>query len=163
MLPEWMKEVDMGPCKCSAIYHGKKGFVGKTIDGIFSFIQEAFISETYAKRNGLLQSLDPRAKLISILAVIFATSMIGDLNVLIFVYRLTLLFAYLSKIECRILHQAGLALHSHLCGHHRPAHDLQYLPCPGDPYFRLAYLGPGSPPGTIFTCPSQHLHHQARS
>lgn len=81
------------------MYHGKKGFIGKTVDGIFGFLQEAFISETYARRSGLLQSLDPRAKLISILAVVFATSMIADLEVLIFVYLLTLMFAYLSKIE----------------------------------------------------------------
>ena len=99
MIPNWMKEVDVGPCQCSTIYHGKKGFVGKTIDGIFSFLQEAFVSETYAKRNGLLQSLDPRAKMISILAVIFATSVIQDLDVLIVVYMLTLLFAYLSKVD----------------------------------------------------------------
>ena len=79
MIPEWMKEVDTGPCQCTAVYHGKKGFVGKTIDGIFSFLQEAFVSETYSKRDGLLQGLDPRAKLISILAVIFATSVIGKL------------------------------------------------------------------------------------
>jgi cobalt/nickel transport system permease protein len=94
-----MKEVDVGPCRCSAIYHGKKGFVGKTIDGIFGFLEEAFISESFSRRSGLLQSLDPRTKLISILAVIFATSLIGDLRVLIFVYMLTLLFSYLSKIN----------------------------------------------------------------
>ncbi len=99
MIPDWMKEVDVGPCRCSATYHGKKGFVGKTIDGIFGFLEEAFISESFSRRNGLLQSLDPRAKLISILAIIFATSLIGDLRVLIFVYSLTLLFSYLSKID----------------------------------------------------------------
>ena len=99
MIPDWMKEVDVGPCRCSAVYHGKKGFVGKTIDGIFGFLEEAFISESFSRRNGLLQSLDPRAKLISILALIFATSLIGDLRLLIFVYSLTLLFSYLSKID----------------------------------------------------------------
>jgi cobalt/nickel transport system permease protein len=84
MIPNWMKEVDIGPCQCAAVYHGKKSFIGKTIEGIFDFLQEAFVTETYTKRDGLLQSLDPRAKLVSILAVIFATSLIADLNVLIF-------------------------------------------------------------------------------
>ena len=93
-----MKEVDTGSCNCTAVYHGKKGFVGKTIEGIFSFLEEAFVSETNSKKSGLLQSLDPRAKLVSILAVIFATSLIGNLRVLIFIYLLTLLFSYLSKI-----------------------------------------------------------------
>ena len=123
-----MKEVGAGPCQCSAEYHGKKGFVGKTIDGIFGFLEEAFVSESYSRRLGLLQSLDPRAKLISILAVIFATSLIGNLRVLIFIYVLTLVFAYLSKIEDRFLHKASLALHTYICGHYRCTHDLQYLP-----------------------------------
>ena len=54
MIPDWMNEVNTSPCKCSAVYHGKKGFVGKTIDGIFSFLEEAFVTETYSKRSGLL-------------------------------------------------------------------------------------------------------------
>ena len=143
MLPEWMKEVDVGPCKCSAVYHGKKGFVGKTIDGIYGFIQEAFISETYAKRNGLLQSLDPRAKLISILAVIFATSTIGDLNVLIFVYLLTLLFAHLSKINVGFFIKRVWLFIPIFAG-------IIALPMifnvflPGKCIFQVAYLGPGA-------------------
>jgi cobalt/nickel transport system permease protein len=143
MLPEWMKEVDKGPCSCSATYHGKKGFVGKTIDGIFGFIQEAFISETYAKRNGLLQSLDPRAKLISILAVIFATSTIGDLNVLIFVYGLTLLFAHLSKINVGFFIKRVWLFIPIFAG-------IIALPMifnvflPGQCIFQVAYLGPGA-------------------
>lgn len=143
MLPDWMKEVDVGPCKCSAIYHGKKGFVGKTIDGIFGFIQEAFISETYAKRSGLLQSLDPRAKLISMLAVIFATSTIGDLNVLIFVYLLTLLFAHLSKINVGFFIKRVWLFIPIFAG-------IIALPMifniflPGQCIFQVAYLGPGA-------------------
>lgn len=99
MVPEWMKEVDIGSCRCSTIYHGKKGFVGKTIDGILSFMEESFISESFSRRNGFLQSLDPRAKLVSILILIFATTLIGDLRLLIFIYLLMLLFSYLSKID----------------------------------------------------------------
>jgi cobalt/nickel transport system permease protein len=87
MIPDWMREADTGPCQCSAVYHGKLGFVGKTVDGIFDFLEDAFVSESNSRRSGLLQSLDPRAKLISILAVIFSTSLIGDLRVLTFIYR----------------------------------------------------------------------------
>lgn len=99
MIPDWMKEVDIDPCRCSATSHGKKSFVGKTIDSILDFMEEAFVSEGYSKRNGILQNLDPRAKLVSILALVFATTLISDLRLLIFVYMLTLLFSYLSKIN----------------------------------------------------------------
>jgi cobalt/nickel transport system permease protein len=99
MIPDWMKEVDIEIRHCSAVSHGKKGFIGKTIDGIFGFLQEAFVSESFSKRDGLLQSLDPRAKLVSILFLVFATSLIGDLRLLVFVYLLTLLLSYFSKID----------------------------------------------------------------
>ena len=151
MIPDWMKEVDVGPCQCSAVYHGKKGFVGKTIDGIFGFLQEAFVSETYAKRDGLLQSLDPRAKLISILAVIFATSMIGDLNVLIFVYLLTLLFAYLSKIDVWFFIKRVWLFIPIFAG-------IIALPMifniffPGDPLISVGISWARSSPRTIFAC-----------
>ena len=143
MIPDWLKEVNVAPCRCSAVYHGKKGFVGKTIEGIFSFLEEAFISETYAKRDGLLQSLDPRAKLISILIVIFATSMIGDLDLLIFVYLATLLFAYLSKIELLFFIKRVWLFIPVFAG-------IIALPMifniffPGDPLFQVLHLGPGA-------------------
>lgn len=142
MIPDWMKEVDDGPCRCSAVYHGKKGFVGRTIDGIFSFLQEAFVSDTYAKRAGLLQGLDPRAKLVSILAVIFATSMIGKLYLLILVYLLTLLLAYLSLVDVVFFIKRVWLFIPIFAG-------IIALPMifniffPGEPLILLAYLGPG--------------------
>ncbi len=143
MIPDWMKDVDVAPCRCSAVYHGKKSFIGKTIEGIFDFLQEAFVAETYTKRDGLLQSLDPRTKLVSILAVIFATSLIGDLDVLIFVYMLTLLFAYLSKIEVWFFIKRVWLFIPIFAG-------IIVLPMifniflPGECLFHVAYLGPGA-------------------
>ena len=143
-----MKEVDVGPCQCSAIYHGKKGFVGKTIDGIFGFLEEAFITESNSRLQGLLQSLDPRAKLISILAVIFATSLIGNLRVLIFIYVLTLIFAYLSKIDVVFFIKRVWLFIPVFAG-------IIALPMifniflPGDPLFQVAYLGPGAHLGPL--------------
>ena len=143
MIPEWMKDVDVGPCRCSATYHGKKGFIGKTIDGIFGFLEEAFISESFSRRSGLLQSLDPRAKLISILAIVFATSLIGDLRVLIFVYSLTLLFSYLSKIDVWFFIKRVWLFIPIFAG-------IIAIPMifniffPGDPLVQLVYLGAGS-------------------
>ena len=138
-----MKEVDVGPCQCSAVYHGKKGFVGKTIDGIFGFLEEAFVSESYSRRRGLLQSLDPRAKLISILAVIFATSLIGNLKVLIFIYILTLLFAYLSKIEVGFFIKRVWLFIPIFAGIIAVPMIFNIF-LPGDPLFQVAYLGPGA-------------------
>lgn len=143
MIPDWMTKTDTGPCRCSAVHHGKKGFIGKTIDGIFGFLEEAFVSDSFSKRDGFLQSLDPRAKLISILAVIFATSLIGDLRLLIFVYMLTLLFAYLSKIDVLFFIKRVWLFIPIFAG-------IIAIPMifnvffPGDPLIRLVYLGSGA-------------------
>lgn len=143
MIPDWMREMDIGPCRCSATYHGKKGFIGKTIDGIFGFLEEAFVSESFSRRNGLLQSLDPRVKLISILAIIFATSLIRDLRVLIFVYSLTLLFSYLSKIDVWFFIKRVWLFIPIFAG-------IIAIPMifniffPGDLLIQIAYLGPGA-------------------
>ncbi|MHB8119620.1 MAG: cobalt ECF transporter T component CbiQ [Methanothrix sp.] len=143
MIPDWMKEGNVGSCRCSAASHGKKGFVGKTIDGIFGFLEEAFISESFSKRRGLLQSLDPRAKLVSILAVIFATSLIGDLRVLIFIYALTLLFSYLSKIEVGFFIKRVWLFIPIFAGIIAVPMIFNVF-LPGDPLIPVAYLGPGA-------------------
>lgn len=143
MIPDWIKESNVGSCKCSAASHGKKGFVGKTIDGIFGFLEEAFISESFSKRRGLLQSLDPRAKLVSILALIFATSLIGDLRVLIFIYALTLLFSYLSKIEVGFFIKRVWLFIPIFAGIIAVPMIFNVF-LPGDPLYPVAYLGPGA-------------------
>ena len=99
MIPEWMKEVDVGPCTCSTVSARKKDFIGKTLDGIFGFFQETLVSDSYSKRKGLLQSLDPRVKLISILALVVAVCLTKDIRVLAAIYLLMLIFVVLSRIE----------------------------------------------------------------
>lgn len=95
-----MKESDISPCPCCTIRAGKKkGFIQKTISDILSFFEECLLNDSIAKRDGLLQSLDPRVKLISFIALIFAVSLTHDIRLLLLVYLLTLVFAYLSRIE----------------------------------------------------------------
>ena len=143
-----MREIDIGPCQCSAVYHGKKGFIGKTIDGIFGFLEEAFISESNSRRLGLLQGLDPRAKMVSILAVIFATSLTGNLRILIFIYILTLLFAYLSKIEVGFFIKRVWLFIPIFAGIIAVPMIFNIF-LPGDPLFQVAYLGPGAHLGPL--------------
>lgn len=97
-IPDWMKDVEVTPCKFPAVSSRRKNFVRKSIDGVLSFFRDSLESESYVKRRGLLQSLDPRAKLVSILALVIAVSITGDLRILAIVYCLILAFAVLSRI-----------------------------------------------------------------
>jgi cobalt/nickel transport system permease protein len=84
-----------------------------------------------------------RAKLISILALIFATSLIGDLRVLIFVYMLTVVFAYLSKIEVWFfIKRVWLFIPIFAGVIAIPMIFNIFLP--GQCLYQLAYLGPGA-------------------
>jgi cobalt/nickel transport system permease protein len=98
-IPAWMSEVGDEPCVSCTARAGRKGFMAKTLDGLFGFLGETLTSESYSRRRGLLQSLDPRAKLVSILALIVATTTVKDLYLLLVVYGLILAFALLSKIS----------------------------------------------------------------
>jgi|SRR5208283_4585480 len=100
MIPEWMQKIEVGPCACCTASIGKKkGFVQKAISDIFTFFEECLVNDSIARRKGLLQSLDPRVKLVSMVVLIFAVAMTHDIRLLAIVYGLTLVFAYLSKVE----------------------------------------------------------------
>ncbi|MGA7798313.1 MAG: cobalt ECF transporter T component CbiQ, partial [Methanoregula sp.] len=100
MIPEWMQKIEIGPCACCTASIGrKKGFVQKAISDIFTFFEECLVNDSIARRKGLLQSLDPRVKLVSMVVLIFAVAMTRDIRLLAIVYGLTLVFAYLSKVE----------------------------------------------------------------
>jgi len=100
MIPDWLKDVEPERSE----FRGSSGkarsnFIKKTIDGVLSFFQESMATEGYARRDGLLQSLDPRVKMISTITLVFAVSTVRDLRLLFVVYLLTLIFAGLSRIE----------------------------------------------------------------
>lgn len=99
MIPEWMKTASIGPCECYTVTTGKKSFITKTLNGLFSFFEETIETEESSHRDGLLQSLDARVKLISILALIVAVSLLHDWRILLIVYGLILVFAAASRIE----------------------------------------------------------------
>lgn len=73
----------------------------KTLEGITSFLEEALFSEEYAGRDGLLQRIDPRAKLLTTLFLIVALSLSTSLPAIAAAYLLSLLLARASEVELR--------------------------------------------------------------
>lgn len=148
MIPEWMKEVDVGPCRCSTVSQSRKSFVQKTLDGIFAFFQESFTAEGFSQRNGLLQSLDPRVKLISILAIVFALSLTRDIRILVAVYILELLLSYASQIEVWFFIKRVWLFIPLFTGIIAVPMVFNVF-MPGDPVYQVAYLGPGAHLGPV--------------
>ncbi len=73
-------------------------FFDKTINHIINYINEAVFYEIYAKEKGLLQSIEPRIKIISLLLLIVSSLMSKDIVSLLIFNIFAILLAHLSKI-----------------------------------------------------------------
>lgn len=95
-----------------------------------------------------MQSLDPRIKLLSTLAVVFAASLITEIRVLVAIYLVTLLICYLSKIELWFFIKRVWLFIPIFAG-------IIALPMifnlfiPGDPIYTIMHLGQGAHLGPI--------------
>jgi cobalt ECF transporter T component CbiQ len=86
-------------CPCGCIGKRKKGsFVEKTLTGGAGLLRQVMFSEDVATQNGLLQRLDPRVKLASLLVLLVATAFVHNIPVLLGAYALTLLLAAASRL-----------------------------------------------------------------
>lgn len=78
--------------------HSGRGFVERTTDGLLSVAERALFAERIARSNGLLQSLDPRVKVIGLLLLTVAVAMSHSLSVIGVVFAVAVLLAVLSRV-----------------------------------------------------------------
>jgi cobalt ECF transporter T component CbiQ len=76
----------------------RRSIIEGSLQGISETLERSFFADEISKRPGLLQSLDPRVKLVSIIMMILATSLIHNLLMLVILYLGVILLAWLSKI-----------------------------------------------------------------
>jgi len=74
-------------------------FIQRSIIGALAFLKELIFTEELAMRKGLLQSLDPRVKVITFLLFIVQILFARSIFVLVFLYALCLLLVLISKIS----------------------------------------------------------------
>ena len=77
---------------------GHIGWLEHTVSGITGSIERAVFTEEHARKQGLLQGIDPRAKLGMFLAMVLAVSLSNSFWVLIALYAVTLAAAGASKV-----------------------------------------------------------------
>lgn len=75
-----------------------RGWVDKTLGDITHTLEQTLFAEELARQPGLLQSLDPRAKVIIGLAFLLAISFAHNLLVILALYLVTLPVAYASHV-----------------------------------------------------------------
>ena len=75
-----------------------RGFLEKTLNDVTNLLEQSLFADEIARQSGLLQSLDPRAKLIGALGLLIAVSASHNLIVIAALYTLTLPVAAASRV-----------------------------------------------------------------
>lgn len=99
MIPGWLAQDNVAVPVSSVSRKGGKGFVERTIKGTARFLRDAILSEAIAKRQGLLQALDPRVRLVTILVLIVCVSLMKSPVTIWGMYLFVLLLAAGSSVS----------------------------------------------------------------
>ena len=81
------------------------GFVERTLTDINKTLEQSLFADSIARQDGLLQSLDARLKLISLLLLLIAVSFSHNLWVIVGLYLITPILAVGSHIPLRLFIQ----------------------------------------------------------
>ncbi len=74
-------------------------FIDHSIAGALSFLKESIFADEYATKQGFLQSLDPRIKVITFILFLMAILFTKSIAVLLCIYAACLTLAYLSNVN----------------------------------------------------------------
>lgn len=106
-IPDWLKTTGAAAYPCCSIGRGK-GFIEKNIEAIASFIKEVLEPEGFANKNGLLQQIDPRARLLGILAFMVTAAFLKSAFSIILLLSLVILMAAASRVNIMVLLKRAL-------------------------------------------------------
>ncbi len=98
MIPDWLAQDSFSVPLPAPHHKGRSGFVEKTIGNAAHFLRDTMVSESVARHSGLLQAIDPRIKLITLLVIIVSVSIMRSSITIWGVYVFTLLLAVASSI-----------------------------------------------------------------
>jgi cobalt/nickel transport system permease protein len=73
------------------------------MQGMARTLEEVFFSEEYAKKKGIVQSIDPRVKLVILMMLLIVLSFMQDIQALVVIYLLVLVLTWISKIELSLV------------------------------------------------------------
>jgi cobalt/nickel transport system permease protein len=100
--PDWLVRPEVGLCPCGCIgKRSKTDFVEKTIAGASDVMRQSMFSDDVAARDGLLQRLDARVKVIALLVLLVTTALVHSPLVLGALYAACLVLAVASRLSLR--------------------------------------------------------------
>lgn len=86
------------PPKTPAHAHRRNGFIERTLSDISQAFEQSLFAEEIARQPGLLQAIDPRVKVLSLIALLIAVGLSRNLLVIGGLYAVALILARLSLV-----------------------------------------------------------------
>jgi cobalt ECF transporter T component CbiQ len=97
--PAWLLAKDAALCPCGCIGKRRKGsYLQKTLTGGAALLRRVIFSEDTSSAAGLLQRLDPRAKVLGLIGLVVAGAFLRTVPALLVLYLLTLGLAAASRV-----------------------------------------------------------------
>jgi cobalt/nickel transport system permease protein len=89
--------------------HGqpKRNIVKRHASHLLAALEYAFSAEVIARQNGLLQRLDPRVKVVGLMALLVAAALSRRLSVIVAIFAAAVLLAALSRVPMKTLLKRG--------------------------------------------------------
>jgi len=72
---DWLKKTEADLCPYCSVGSGR-GFIEKNIEAMMSFFKEVLEPESFSKRRGMFQAIDPRARLLGTLLFIVSAALL---------------------------------------------------------------------------------------
>jgi cobalt/nickel transport system permease protein len=100
--PGWLVSNEVGLCPCGCIGTRRRGsFVERTLVGASNVVRQAMFGEDVAARNGLLQRLDARIKILALPVLLLTAAFVRSIPALMLIYAVTLALAAASRLSLR--------------------------------------------------------------
>ena len=100
LAPDWLVQAEVGLCPCGCIGRRRKGgFVEKTLTGAANVMRQAMFGDEIAAGPGLLQGLDARVKVVTLLGLLVIAGLAHNTAVLLGLYALTFILAWASGLR----------------------------------------------------------------
>jgi cobalt ECF transporter T component CbiQ len=97
--PGWLLSSDVAMCPCGCVGRRRKGsFVEKTLTGGSNLLRDAMFGDDAAHRNGLLQRIDPRAKIVAMIGLLVVAALLHNIESLAAMYVGALALAAASRL-----------------------------------------------------------------
>jgi cobalt ECF transporter T component CbiQ len=98
--PPWLVQGELSLCPCGCIGKRKKGsYLEKTLSGASNVMRQAMFGEEVAAQDGVLQRLDARVKVVSLIVLLVATALVHTIPALVAIYLSSVALAAVSRLS----------------------------------------------------------------